>query len=82
MASPSGYRKVLRLMKLADKFNLPIINLVDTPGAYPGISSEEKHIGKTIADLLKESFSFKVPNISVYYRRRRKWGCFGNGCFK
>jgi len=64
-AHPEGYRKALRLMKLADKFRLPIVTLVDTAGAYPGIGAEERHIGESIALNLKEMFSFRVPIVSA-----------------
>jgi acetyl-CoA carboxylase alpha subunit len=60
---PEGYRKALRLMKLADKFNVPIITLIDTPGAYPGMESEERHIAEAIAVNLREMFTFRVPII-------------------
>lgn len=62
---PEGYRKALRLMKLANKAKCPIICLVDTAGAYPGIGAEERHIGEAIAEALQESFTFAVPIISV-----------------
>ena len=63
--NPEGYRKALRLMKLADKANCPIICLVDTPGAYPGIGAEERHIGESIATCIRDSFGLGVPIISV-----------------
>ena len=62
---PEGYRKALRLMRLADKARKPIVLLVDTPGAYPGIGSEERHVGEAIACCLRESFRLEVPVISV-----------------
>ena len=64
-AHPEGYRKALRLMKLADKFRLPIITLVDTAGAYPGIGAEERHIAEAIAVNLREMMLFEVPIIAA-----------------
>ena len=64
-AHPEGYRKAMRMMKLADKFNLPIITLIDTKGAYAGLASEERHIAEAIAVNLRESFNLKVPIICV-----------------
>ena len=64
-AHPEGYRKALRLMKLAEKHNLPIISLIDTPGAYPGIGAEERGQAESIARNLLEMSSIKVP-ILVY----------------
>jgi acetyl-CoA carboxylase carboxyl transferase subunit alpha len=63
MSQPSGYRKALRLMKLAQKFRLPIINLIDTPGAYPGIDAEEKGQSEAIAKNLIEMIDIDVPII-------------------
>lgn len=65
MANPEGYRKALRLMKQAEKFNRPIICLVDTPGAYPGIGAEERGQGEAIARNLLEMSKLKVPVISI-----------------
>src|SRR5207253_4088729 len=64
-AHPEGYRKALRLMRLADKFGLPIVTLIDTAGAYPGIGAEERHIAEAIAVNLREMMLFSVPIISV-----------------
>jgi acetyl-CoA carboxylase carboxyl transferase subunit alpha len=61
MANPEGYRKALRLMKLAEKFNKPIVCLIDTPGAYPGLEAEERGQGEAIARNLYEMMSLKVP---------------------
>jgi acetyl-CoA carboxylase carboxyl transferase subunit alpha len=66
MPNPEGYRKSLRLMKQAEKFNRPIICLVDTPGAYPGMGAEERGQGHAIAQNLKEMFSLTVPIISIF----------------
>lgn len=65
MPQPEGYRKALRLFKHADKFNIPIITIVDTPGAYPGISAEEKGQGAAIAMNLREMAKLRVPVISI-----------------
>lgn len=65
MASPEGYRKALRLFKMADRFSIPIVNFIDTPGAYPGIEAEEHGQGEAIARNLLEMMGLKVPIISV-----------------
>ena len=65
MANPEGYRKALRLMKLAEKFNKPVITLIDTPGAYPGLEAEERGQGEAIARNLFEMSKLKVPVICI-----------------
>lgn len=65
MAEPEGYRKALRLMQLAEKAGRPVITLVDTPGAYPGVGGEERHIGEAIACNLRDMFRLTVPVICV-----------------
>lgn len=65
MPHPEGYRKVLRLMKQAEKFNRPVITFIDTPGAYPGAEAEERGQGHAIAQCLKEMSSLKVPTLSI-----------------
>ena len=65
MPRPEGYRKALRVMKLAEKFNFPIITLIDTPGAYPGIGAEERGQAEAIANNLFEMSSLRVPTISI-----------------
>jgi len=65
MPHPEGYRKALRLMKMAEKFNLPIITFIDTPGAYPGLEAEERGQAEAIARNLKEMSSLKVPILTV-----------------
>ena len=65
MARPEGYRKVSRLMKLADKFNMPLITFVDTAGAYPGVGAEERGQAEAIASCIQDSLEIKVPFISI-----------------
>jgi len=79
MANPEGYRKALRLMKLADKFNKPIIFLVDTPGAYPGIEGEERGQAEAIARNLFEMFRIKVPMIVCIIGEGASGGALGIG---
>ena len=78
-AHPEGYRKALRLMQLADKFGLPIITLIDTAGAYPGIGAEERHIAEAIADNLREMMLFEVPIIAVVLGEGGSGGALGIG---
>ena len=77
MTNPEGYRKALRLMKLAEKFNKPIFTLIDTPGAFPGIEAEERGQGEAIAKNLKEMFSLKVPVICVVIGEGASGGALG-----
>ncbi|WPP51321.1 acetyl-CoA carboxylase carboxyltransferase subunit alpha [Catalinimonas niigatensis] len=77
MANPEGYRKALRLMKLAEKFNKPIVTLIDTPGAYPGIEAEERGQGEAIARNLKEMFMLKVPVICIIIGEGASGGALG-----
>jgi len=79
MANPEGYRKALRLMKLAEKFNKPIITLVDTPGAYPGIEAEERGQGEAIAKNIFEMMRLKVPVICVIIGEGASGGALGIG---
>lgn len=78
-AHPEGYRKALRLMKLADKFGLPIITLIDTAGAYPGIGAEERHIAEAIAVNLREMMMLEVPIIAVVLGEGGSGGALGIG---
>ncbi len=78
-AFPEGYRKALRLMRLADKFGLPIITLIDTPGAYPGVQSEERHIAEAIAVNLREMFRFRVPIVVCVTGEGGSGGALGIG---
>jgi acetyl-CoA carboxylase carboxyl transferase subunit alpha len=77
MANPEGYRKALRLMKLAEKFNKPIVTLIDTPGAFPGIEAEERGQGEAIARNLKEMFMLKVPIICIVIVEGASGGALG-----
>ncbi len=77
MANPDGYRKALRLMKIAEKFNKPIVTLIDTPGAYPGIEAEERGQGEAIARNLKEMFMLKVPVICIIIGEGASGGALG-----
>src|SRR4051812_15107672 len=78
-AHPEGYRKALRLMQLADKFRLPIIALIDTAGAYPGIGAEERHIAEAIAVNLREMMLFEVPIIAAVIGEGGSGGALGIG---
>jgi acetyl-CoA carboxylase carboxyl transferase subunit alpha len=78
-AHPEGYRKALRLMRLAEKFGLPVIALIDTPGAYPGIGSEERHISEAIAVNLREMMTLRVPTIAAVIGEGGSGGALGIG---
>lgn len=77
MANPEGYRKALRLMKIAEKFNKPIITFIDTPGAFPGLEAEERGQGEAIARNLKEMFMLKVPVICIIIGEGASGGALG-----
>ncbi|MEQ9306521.1 MAG: acetyl-CoA carboxylase carboxyltransferase subunit alpha [Marinoscillum sp.] len=77
MANPEGYRKALRLMKLAEKFDRPVITLIDTPGAFPGLEAEERGQGEAIARNLKEMMMLKVPVISIIIGEGASGGALG-----
>src|SRR5687768_11956181 len=79
MANPEGYRKALRLMKLAEKFNKPIVTLIDTPGAYPGLEAEERGQGEAIARNIYEMCRLKVPVIVVIIGEGASGGALGIG---
>ncbi len=79
MANPEGYRKALRLMKLAEKFNVPIVTFIDTPGAFPGMEAEERGQGEAIARNLKEMFMLKVPVICIVIGEGASGGALGIG---
>ena len=78
-AHPEGYRKALRLMKIANKFSLPIITIIDTAGAYPGIGAEERHIAEAIAVNLKEMMTLNVPILGVVIGEGGSGGALGIG---
>ncbi len=79
MANPEGYRKALRLMKLAERFKLPILTLIDTNGAYPGLEAEERGQGEAIARNLMEMAGLKTPSISVIIGEGGSGGALGIG---
>ncbi|MBK7882635.1 MAG: acetyl-CoA carboxylase carboxyltransferase subunit alpha [Chitinophagaceae bacterium] len=79
MANPEGYRKALRLMRLAEKFNKPVITLIDTPGAYPGLEAEERGQGEAIARNIFEMIRLKVPVICVIIGEGASGGALGIG---
>ncbi len=79
MANPEGYRKALRLMKLAEKFNKPVITLIDTPGAFPGLEAEERGQGEAIARNIYEMIRLKVPVICVIIGEGASGGALGIG---
>jgi acetyl-CoA carboxylase carboxyl transferase subunit alpha len=78
-AHPEGYRKALRLMRLAEKFALPVVALIDTPGAYPGVGAEERHISEAIAVNLREMMVLRTPVISVVIGEGGSGGALGIG---
>ncbi len=79
MPQPEGYRKALRLMKLAEKFGIPVITFIDTPGAYPGLGSEERHVSEAIAVNLREMAMLRVPSISIVVGEGGSGGALGIG---
>src|SRR5246500_5945293 len=78
-AHPEGYRKALRLMRLGEKFGMPVISLIDTPGAFPGIGSEERHISEAIAVNLHEMMKLRVPVIAAVIGEGGSGGALGIG---
>jgi len=79
MPNPEGYRKALRLMKMAEKFNVPVLTLVDTPGAYPGLEAEERGQGEAIARNIFEMVRLKVPIITIIVGEGASGGALGIG---
>lgn len=79
MSNPEGYRKALRLMKSAEKFNIPIVSLIDTPGAYPGLEAEERGQGEAIAKNLFEMFKLKTQIICIIIGEGASGGALGIG---
>lgn len=78
-AHPEGYRKALRLMQMADKFGVPIVTFIDTPGAYPGVGAEERHIAEAIAVNLREMTLLRVPVVAVVIGEGGSGGALGIG---
>ena len=78
-AHPEGYRKALRLMRLAEKFRLPFVSLIDTPGAYPGVGAEERHISEAIALNLREMMTLRTPTVAVVIGEGGSGGALGIG---
>ncbi|HUJ10945.1 MAG TPA: acetyl-CoA carboxylase carboxyltransferase subunit alpha [Verrucomicrobiae bacterium] len=76
---PEGYRKALRLMQLAEKFELPVVSFIDTPGAYPGVGAEERHIAEAIAVNLREMMTLKIPLLAVVIGEGGSGGALGIG---
>ena len=78
-ANPEGYRKALRIMRLAERFHLPVIALIDTPGAYPGVGSEERHIAESIAVNLREMMLLRTPIVAAVIGEGGSGGALGIG---
>lgn len=78
-AHPEGYRKALRLMRMAEKFELPFVALIDTPGAYPGVGAEERHISEAIALNLREMMTLRIPTVAVVIGEGGSGGALGIG---
>ena len=79
MPQPEGYRKALRIMKMAEKFKLPVLSFIDTPGAFPGVNSEERHVSEAIAVNLREMAMLKTPTLSVVVGEGGSGGALGIG---
>ncbi|HYP16769.1 MAG TPA: acetyl-CoA carboxylase carboxyltransferase subunit alpha [Opitutus sp.] len=79
MPQPEGYRKALRLMRLAEKFGLPVITFIDTPGAYPGVESEARHVSEAIAMNLREMAMLRVPSVAIVVGEGGSGGALGIG---
>lgn len=75
--NPEGYRKALRLMKMAEKFSMPVVSLIDTPGAYPGIGAEERHVAEAIAVNIKEMAALQVPVVAIIIGEGGSGGALG-----
>ena len=78
-ANPEGYRKALRLMRMAEKFALPFVSLIDTPGAYPGIGAEERHIAESIAVNIRDMMTLRAPTVAVVIGEGGSGGALGIG---
>ncbi|HZZ59398.1 MAG TPA: acetyl-CoA carboxylase carboxyltransferase subunit alpha [Opitutaceae bacterium] len=79
MPQPEGYRKALRLMKLAEKFRMPVLTFIDTPGAFPGVGSEERHVSEAIAVNLREMAMLRTPTVSIVVGEGGSGGALGIG---
>ncbi len=79
MPQPEGYRKALRLMRLAEKFSLPVITFIDTPGAYPGVESEARHVSEAIATNLREMAMLRTPTVAIVIGEGGSGGALGIG---
>jgi acetyl-CoA carboxylase carboxyl transferase subunit alpha len=79
MPQPEGYRKALRIMKMAEKFQIPVLSFIDTPGAFPGVGSEERHVSEAIAVNLREMAMLKTPTISIVVGEGGSGGALGIG---
>jgi acetyl-CoA carboxylase carboxyl transferase subunit alpha len=79
MAQPEGYRKAIRLMRMAEKFRIPVLTFIDTPGAYPGVESEERHVSEAIAYNLREMSVLRTPTISIVVGEGGSGGALGIG---
>jgi acetyl-CoA carboxylase carboxyl transferase subunit alpha len=79
MPQPEGYRKALRIMKMAERFGLPVLSFIDTPGAFPGVGSEERHVSEAIAVNLREMAMLRTPTISVVIGEGGSGGALGIG---
>jgi acetyl-CoA carboxylase carboxyl transferase subunit alpha len=79
MSNPDGYRKALRLMKIAEKFKMPIVTLIDTPGAYPGLEAEERGQAEAIAKNIQQMATLKVPVICIVIGEGASGGALGIG---
>lgn len=75
--NPEGYRKALRLMKMAEKFSMPVVSLIDTPGAYPGVGAEERHVAESIAVNIKEMAALNVPVVAIVIGEGGSGGALG-----
>ena len=78
MSNPDGYRKALRLMKMAEKFNMPVVTLIDTPGAFPGLEAEERGQAEAIAKNIQEMATLKVPVICIVIGEGASGGASGH----
>ncbi|HEY4988832.1 MAG TPA: acetyl-CoA carboxylase carboxyltransferase subunit alpha, partial [Opitutaceae bacterium] len=79
MPQPEGYRKALRIMKMAERFGLPVLSFIDTPGAFPGVGSEERHVSEAIAVNLREMAMLRTPTLSVVIGEGGSGGALGIG---